>query len=152
MNKRNPQAWHSLHYTLASGRQSVTFLPRPWRHTSDRTNEDMQSSGSKMFSTNKCGKQQAGAKVSALTVAECLLQVGERGRLVWGTRSKEFCLCAKFYGENDRISVCRACAAHGDGREETVTELTFELLGWSLADVFSVPTEVVCHDGVQASV
>lgn len=35
---------------------------------------------------------------------------------------------------------------------ETLNKLTFELLGWSLADVFSVPMEADCHDGGQASV
>jgi len=37
-----------------------------------------------------------------LTIAECLLQVGERGRLIWGARSKEFCLCAIFYMEKGK--------------------------------------------------
>lgn len=56
-------------------------------------------------------------------ITECWLQVGESGRLIWG-RSKEFCLCTK----------------------------VFELLGWSLlAEVFSVPIEADCRDGVQPS-
>lgn len=35
---------------------------------------------------------------------------------------------------------------------KTLCKLTFELLGWNLADVFSGPMEADCHDGVQASV
>lgn len=34
---------------------------------------------------------------------------------------------------------------------EMLNNLTFELLGWCLADVVSVPTEADCHGGVQAS-
>lgn len=39
-----------------------------------------------------------------------------------------------------------------DGHMQTLFTLTFELLGCSLADVFSVPMDADCHDGVHASV
>lgn len=49
----------------------------------------------------------------------------------------------------DSISSCRE---NFFLREYVWNKLTFDPLGWSLAGVFSGPTEADGHDGVQASV